>query len=87
MPLDYAILARLRDHNPAWKLLRAEHAPLIASFIGRVFIAPNVRVISQAALVEALEDELYALREQLGTDAYPKSAQNYLNDWAESGKG
>ena len=87
MPLDHATLARLRSHDPAWKLLRAEHAPLIASFIGRVFIAPNVRVIAQASLVEALEDELYTLREQLGTGAYPKSAQDYLNDWAEPGKG
>jgi len=87
MPLDYAILARLRDHDPAWKLLRAEHAPLIASFIARVFIAPNERVITQADLIEALEDELYTLRERLGTGAYPRSAQNYLNDWAEPEKG
>lgn len=87
MPLDYATLARLRSHDPAWKLLCAEHAPLIVSFCGRVFIEPNVRVITQVALVEALEDELYALREQLATNAFPKSAQDYLNDWAEPEKG
>ncbi|MBI3146136.1 MAG: DUF3375 domain-containing protein, partial [Pseudogulbenkiania sp.] len=34
-----------------------------------------------------LEDELYALRERLGAEAYPKSALEYLNDWAAPDKG
>jgi hypothetical protein len=63
------------------------HAPLVASFLHRVFVAPNVRVMSEADLVEALEDELFALREQFGAEAYPKDAQDYLNDWAASDKG
>ena len=44
-------------------------------------------MITQADLAEALEDELFALRESLGSDAFPKSASNYLNDWADSEKG
>jgi flagellar motility protein MotE (MotC chaperone) len=52
-----------------------------------VFIVPNMRNLSQADLVEALEDELFALREQLGGDAFPGTAQSYLNDWAENEKG
>ena len=36
----------------------------------------------EADLVQALEDDLFALREQLGEAAYPKRAQDYLNDWA-----
>ena len=85
--MDYPTLASLRDRNPAWRLLASPHAPLVASFLSRVFVAPNVRVMSEADLVEALEDELFALREQLGAAAYPKRAQDYLNDWAAPDKG
>ncbi|MGK2905875.1 MAG: DUF3375 domain-containing protein [Desulfuromonadales bacterium] len=87
MPLDYTTLDLLRQNHPAWRLLCAKHAPLVASFLQRVFIAPNVRILSQADLVEALEDELFALREQLGAEAYPGSAQSYLNEWADNDKG
>jgi hypothetical protein len=66
MTLDYSTLDALRAHHPAWRLLRSDHAPLIASFLHRVFVAPNVRVMAAADLAEALEDELYALRESLG---------------------
>ncbi len=87
MSLDYATLDLLRQSHPAWRLLRSDHAPLVASFLQRVFIAPNVRVMAQADLAEALEDELFALRERLGAEAFPKSALDYLNDWAATEKG
>lgn len=87
MALDYATLELLRQNHPAWRLLRAQHTPLVASFLHRVFIAPNMRNLAQADLVEALEDELFAVREQLGSEAFPGSAQSYLNDWAENDKG
>lgn len=86
MSLDYSTLETLRAHHPAWRLLNSPHAPLVASFLHRVFVAPNVRVISAADLAEMLEDELYALREQLGKAAFPKQALEYLNDWAHSDK-
>ncbi len=85
--MDYATLETLRQHHPAWRLLRSEHAPLIASFIDRAFIAPNVRILAAADLAEALEDELFALRQQLGSEAFPKAASDYLNDWAAPEKG
>jgi flagellar motility protein MotE (MotC chaperone) len=87
MPLDYTTLELLRQNHPAWRLLCAQHAPLVAGFLHRAFIASNVRVISQADLVEALEVELFALREHAGEQAFPGSAQGYLNDWAENDKG
>jgi hypothetical protein len=87
MSLDHATLSALRDRHPAWRLLASPHAPLVASFLHRVFVAPNVRVMSEADLAEALEDELFALREQVGTEAYPKGALEYLNDWATPDKG
>ena len=56
--LDYTTLEQLRRQHPAWRLLVAEHAPLVASFLHRVFITPNVRVMAQADLVESLNDTL-----------------------------
>ncbi len=87
MALDYSTLNLLRQNHPAWRLLCAQHAPLVAGFLHRVFIVPNVRILSQADLVEALEDELFALRQQLGSDQFPNTAQSYLNEWAENDKG
>jgi Protein of unknown function (DUF3375) len=87
MSLDYNTLNLLRQNHPAWRLLNSPHAPLVASFLHRVFIQPNERVITQADLVEALEDDLFALREQLGVEAFPKAALDYLNDWAGNDKG
>jgi hypothetical protein len=74
--MDHTTLTTLRDRHPAWRLLASPHAPLVASFLRRVFVAPNVRVMPEADLAEALEDELFALREQLGPDAYPKGASS-----------
>ena len=85
--LDYSTLDALRRQHPAWRLLAAEHAPLIGSFLHRAFIAPNVRVMAQSDLAETLEDTLFGLRERLGAQVFPKSAQEYLNDWAANEKG
>ena len=87
MNLDYATLDALRRNHPGWRLLLADSAPLIASFLHRVFVAPNMRVMAQADLVEKLEDELYALRQTLGAEAFPRAAANYLDDWAADNKG
>ena len=85
--MDHLTLATLRDKHPAWRLLASPHAPLVAAFLHRVFVAPNVRTMSEADLAEALDDELFALHEQLGASAYPKRAQEYLDDWAAPDKG
>jgi len=87
LSLDYETLERLRQSHPAWRLLRSDHTSLVASFLHRVFVEPNRRSVSQPDLAEALEDELFALRERLGPDAFPKPALEYLNDWAANEKG
>lgn len=87
MILDFATLDALRTHHPAWRLLRSEHAPLVASFLHRVFIVPNVRVMAASDMAEALNDELYGIRQSLGENTFPKPALEYLNDWAGPDKG
>ncbi len=83
--MDIDTLEALRRQHPAWRLLHADSAALVASFLHRVFVQPNRRVIRQADLAEALEDTLYAVRQQRGS-VYPKSALDYLNDWAANDK-
>jgi hypothetical protein len=85
--MDIDTLEALRRQHPAWRLLLADSAALVAGFLHRVFVLPNRRVIAQADLAEALEDTLYALREQRGSHVYPKPATEYLNDWAGNDKG
>jgi hypothetical protein len=44
MSLDYATLDILRRQHPAWRLLLAEHAALMAGFSHKTFMSPNVRM-------------------------------------------
>lgn len=85
--MDFTTLDAMRTNHPAWKLLRADSAALIASFLWQAFALPNARSISQEALTAMLEDQLYILHQQYGDDVYPRSARDYLNDWAAPERG
>lgn len=85
--LDFTTLDILRRNHPAWRLLLADSAPLVASFLHRVFVEPNVRVMAQADLAEKLEDELFTLRQTLGSEAFPRKASDYLDEWADNKRG
>lgn len=85
--MNFDDLDALRRANPAWRLLRADNAPLLLSFLGRVFVDDNIREISESELTDLLDDELYALNQRLGDGTFPKSAKAYLDDWASPGSG
>ncbi len=88
MSLRYHDLLHLSKTHPAWRLLSAEHAPLIISFIDQVFIQTNLRDMSQADLISRLEDVLYKLRDEAGDESlFPRQAKEYLDDWAQPDKG
>jgi hypothetical protein len=72
----------LRGNSLAWRLLNAENAPLVLSFLDQVFVTENARSIDATELASELDDELYALNERLGERTFPKQAKAYLDDWA-----
>ena len=81
--MSFDEVAWLRDNSPPWRLLRADHAPLVLSFLHQVFVEQNVRSIPAAELASRLDDELYALNERDGEPRkFPKPAKAYLDDWA-----
>ncbi|MET8798566.1 DUF3375 domain-containing protein [Nocardia sp. NPDC004568] len=80
--MDFDELDFLRRSDPAWRLLRADNAPLVLGFLRKVFVEDNIRSISATELTDRLDDELYALNERLGEGAFPKMAKAYLDDWA-----
>ena len=45
--MDYQQLLTQRRTHPAWRLLAADHTPMIASFLHRSFIVLNVRAIAR----------------------------------------
>lgn len=85
--MDYRTLDTLRRTHPAWRLLVADHAPLIVSFLYRSFVEPNVRTAPQQQLVSQLADFLYTLRERFGPESFPRRADQYLDDWASDDRG
>jgi len=87
MALDFSTLETLQKNHPAWRLLMAEHAPLVASFLHRIFVVPNVRGRDRSGLVSLLEDTLFELRRERGAEAYPRDASEYLEVWAQESQG
>jgi Protein of unknown function (DUF3375) len=52
--VEFDDIARLRANSKAWRLLRADNAPFVLSFLHRVFVAENVRAIPATELVGQL---------------------------------
>lgn len=84
--MEFDDIVRLRANSRAWRLLRADSAPLVLSFLHRVFVEENVRAIPATELASRLDDQLYALNER-EPRSFPRSAREYLDEWAtpESG--
>jgi flagellar motility protein MotE (MotC chaperone) len=85
--MDHRTLEQLRSNHPAWRLLAASHGPILCAFLDRAFIAPNTRTLSQTELALKLEDFLVHVRQDLGEDAFPRRAAQYLDDWAADERG
>ncbi|WP_164520446.1 DUF3375 domain-containing protein [Specibacter cremeus] len=84
--MDYFAINALRETHAGWSLLRAQHAPLALAFFMTAFTDRNERNLGRQDLIDALDDVLFALRDSLGEDRFPRSAGEYLDDWAEPDK-
>ena len=84
--ITYDEIAWLRVNSPAWRLIRAESAPLLLSFLHQVFVQENVRSIAATELASRLDDALYALNERT-PKSFPRPAKAYLDDWASPESG
>lgn len=80
--LSYEYLQNIRKHNPAWRLLYIDNAPLILSFLYKVFIKTNQRSLHYSEIITRLDDYLFHLHSLHGEVLYPKSAKDYIEDWA-----
>lgn len=75
-------LAHLRAQSPAWRLLRADSAPLVAAFLHGVFVAENRRDLPESELVDLLDDFVYRAR-QVDPAVMPRRPREYLRQWAD----
>lgn len=89
--MDYDQIEQLRSRHPAWTLLSARNAPLVLSFLGRVFVEGNESNLPHSTLTNELDAQLYALNQRLtdkeGNRRFPRTARDYLDEWASSDKG
>ena len=83
--MDFNRISGLRSH-PAWRLLQADSAALIISFLYRTFIVTNQRSVPAEELATRLDDYLHHLREH-GEKRYPRKGREYLNDWSSGEQG
>ena len=83
--MDFNRISGLRSH-PAWRLLQADSAALIISFLYRTFIVTNQRSVPAEELATRLDDYLHHLREH-GEKRYPRKGRDYLNDWSSGEHG
>jgi len=83
--MNYEHLQELRQNHAAWRLLRADYAPLVAAFFYQVFIGPKRRGIEAQELLDALDMFLYDCTRQEGE--FARSPREYLEMWADSSYG
>ncbi len=78
----YARSCRLLHESGAWRLLRADNAPIILTFLTTAFANTNEVPYDQARVT--LTTELQRLQ-SLGTWESQTSASTYLNQWIHAG--
>jgi flagellar motility protein MotE (MotC chaperone) len=86
--MDYTAIETLRERHPAWRLLRADNASLVLSFLGRWFVEDNRGATPATELIAALDDELHARNaDHPDEPPFPKRPRSYLEDWAAPERG
>lgn len=79
---DHDAVELLQRRHPAWRLLRADNAPLVLTFLGHHFVDQNHGATARPALADLLDDVLHAVNGEADVPRYPKSPTQYLDDWS-----
>lgn len=87
--MDFDTLRNLRDAHGGWRLLLADHAPMIVSFLHGCFIESNTRAMTEGELSTRLDDHLAGIREVQGEDSFRRLDRQVRErmTWFEGGKG
>jgi hypothetical protein len=85
--MSFDSLELLRNTSFAWRLLASHQAPFVISFLYRAFLADNVREVPERELRGRLENYKDMLNGGSGEDRFPRSAKEYLTEWADDGHG
>jgi flagellar motility protein MotE (MotC chaperone) len=86
--VDIDTIELLRERSPAWRLLRANHAPLVLSFLGAWFVDGNRGPTPASELAAALEDHLHVVNEGRAEEQrFSQGATGYLETWADTERG
>lgn len=85
--MEFPFLDALRRNHPAWRLVAADHAPMIVAILHRAFVERNVRSIRQLELVTQLDDYLHELRRDGAEGSFPRTGAQYLETWADDEHG
>lgn len=84
---SYGFIEQLKEHSMALRLLRSPHVSFIASFLHQVFIVPNRRTISYTELTGLLENHIQEIKDNYGSELFPKTAKSYIDDWINNQSG
>jgi len=85
--MTYEYLDKLRNTNPAWRLLTSKLSPYIASFLFQVFIAEDKRQISGQELTSRLDDFIYEVNYGREDIVFKQTGREYLDVWADDRHG
>lgn len=85
--MTYEEISQLLKSHTSIRLLKADHAPLIISFLFSAFKEgisnQEEGGVKEKELADHLSDRLYVLNDS--EKRYPKSPADYLTDWANAG--
>lgn len=85
--MTYDDINQLLKNHTSIRLLKADNAPLIVSFLFKLFKEESLTQeeggILEKELINQLADTLYVLNED--KKIYPKQPSEYLTDWANAG--
>ena len=84
MNFSYDDLNALRQNNKTWRLLNAEHAPLILSFMQQAFVHKGRSMAPESELCQILENIIFNAAQ--GSITFSGTPASYLNDWSQESK-